>query len=161
MSVFTRLRNLSLVPSALPALLFDSRYRRLFAEMRDFAQRLPQALSNRSLPDCLAALTPPTSDLRLPTSSIRRLADLTALLDRRSPLGLCLRRSLVRYHFLRRAGLLVAIEFGARFKDGRPDREVAGHAWLTLDGQPYFEEGENYQGFTVMIQFPRLTTGDS
>lgn len=93
-------------------------------------------------------------DLGLPIPSVRRLADLTALLDRRSPFGLCLRRSLLRYHFLRRAGVPVAVQFGARFKAGQPDRDVTGHAWVALDGQPYFEDGENYRGFRVMLSYP-------
>ena len=156
----TRLRNLLLALAALPGLLVDARQRRLFAEMRAFCRRLPAALA-APLPEVLASFTPPTSDLQLPTSdfllptsTIRRLADVAALLDRRSPLGVCLRRSLTRYHYLRRAGLPVFVQFGARFVRGQPDREIAGHAWLTLDGQPYFEDGENYRGFTVMMTFP-------
>ena len=152
--MLVRLRHLWLALTVLPVLLFDARQRRLFGEMRAFARRLPQALA-APLPEALAALTSPTSDPGLPTSALRRLADLTALLDRRSPLGLCLRRSLVRYHFLRRAGLPLVLNFGARFKGGVADREINGHAWVTLDGQPYFEDGENWRGFTVMLKFPR------
>src|SRR5574337_296977 len=122
--------------------------------MRAFVRRLPQALAT-PLPEALAALTPATFDPGLPTSALRRLADLAALLDRRSPLGLCLRRSLVRYHFLRGAGLPLVLNFGARFKGGTPDREIAGHAWVTLNGQPYFEDGENYRGFTAMLKYPQ------
>jgi len=152
--MLVRLRHLWLALTVLPVLLFDARQRRLFGEMRAFARRLPQALA-APLPEALAALTSPTSDLGLPTSALRRLADLAALLDRRSPLGLCLRRSLVRYHFLRRAGLPLVLNFGARFKGGVADREIAGHAWVTLEGQPYFEDGENWKGFTVMLKYPR------
>jgi hypothetical protein len=61
---------------------------------------------------------------------------------------------MLRYHFLRRAGVPVGLNFGARFKGGQADREITGHAWVTLDGQPYFEDGENYQGFTVILRFP-------
>ena len=151
--MFARLRHLWLAFTTLPILLFDARQRRLFDEMRAFIRRLPQTLT-APLPEALAVLTPPTSNLQPPTS-IRRLADLTALLDRRSPLGLCLRRSLVRYHFLRRAGLPLVLNFGARFKGGVADREITGHAWVTLDGKPYFEDGENYRGFTVMLKYPQ------
>jgi hypothetical protein len=149
----TRLRNLLLALAALPGLLLDSRQRRLFAEMRAFCRRLPAALS-APLPQVLAGFTPAAADLQRPAPTIRRLADVAALLDRRSPLGVCLRRSLTRYYYLRRAGLPVAVQFGARFVRGKPDREIAGHAWLTLDGQPYFEDGENYRGFTVMVSYP-------
>jgi transglutaminase superfamily protein len=149
-----RLCHLWLAFTTLLMLLFGARQRRLFDEMRAFVRRLPQALA-APLPEALAILTPPTSDLGLPASALRRLADLAALLDRRSPLGLCLRRSLVRYHFLRRAGLPLVLNFGARFKGGTPDREIAGHAWVTLNGKPYFEDGENYRGFTVMLKYPQ------
>jgi hypothetical protein len=148
-----RVRNWLLAVSLAPALAIDARQRRLLAEMRAFCRRLPQALS-APLPQALSEVTPPATDLSDPTSTVRRLADLAALLERRSPLGVCLRRSLTRYHYLRRAGLPVAVKFGARFVSGKPDREVTGHAWLTLDGQPYFEDGENYQGFTVMLTYP-------
>jgi hypothetical protein len=152
--MWARFRHLWLALTTLPVLLFDAPARRLFHEMHTFARHLPHSL-NAPLPQALADLTPPTSDFGLPTSTLRRLADLAALLDRRSPLGLCLRRSLVRYHFLRRAGLPLVLNFGARFKEGHPDREVTGHAWVTLDGQPYFEDGENYLGFAVMLKYPQ------
>lgn len=154
-----RLRHWLLVLTALPGLMFDLRRRRVFAEMRAFLRRLPAAL-NAPLPQALTDLTPanagaPEAGQRtIGEDAVRNLADIAALLDRRSPLGLCLRRSLVRYHFLRRAGVPVVVNFGARFKDGRPDREVTGHAWLTLDGEPYFEAGENYRGFAVVLRYP-------
>ena len=137
--------------------------------MRVFVRDLPKTLE-APLPQALAALTPTSPDLAFPNSTVRLLADAAALLERRSPLGLCLRRSLVRYHFLRRAGVPLSLNFGARFNvsttlrprlelvegagSGQPDREVTGHAWVALNGQPYFEDGENYQGFTVMLKYP-------
>jgi hypothetical protein len=153
--MLTRLRHLWLALTTLPGLIFDSRQRRVFSEMRAFARHVPESLT-APLPQALESLTPITSDPQggLSNADIRRLADLTALLDRQSPFGLCLRRSLVRYHFLRRADVPLVLNFGARFKNGRPDREVTGHAWVTLDGKPYFEDGENWQGFTVMLRYP-------
>jgi hypothetical protein len=121
--------------------------------MRRYARELPAALQG-PLPQAVAAQTPQAADLALAPASVRNLADSAALFDRSSPLGLCLRRSMLRYHFLRRVGLPVVLNFGARFKGGQADREITGHAWITLDGQPYFEDGENYQGFTVMLRFP-------
>jgi hypothetical protein len=151
--MLARLRHLGLALSALPALTFDARQRRIFAEMRAFSRRLPATLAP-PLTWALENLTPRSPDLQLPPAALRRLADLAALLDRRSPLGLCLRRSLVRYHFLRRAGLPLVLNFGARFEDGAPDREVTGHAWTTLNGEAYFEDGDDYHGFTVMLRYP-------
>jgi Transglutaminase-like superfamily len=134
-------------------MLVDPARRRLWAEMRAYAAALPRALDG-PLPAAMAAQTPAAIDLTLPAPTVRKLADTAALLERRSPLGLCLRRSLLRYHFLRRAGVPLAVSFGARFRGTTADRDVTGHAWVTLDGRPYYEDGENYQGFTVMLQYP-------
>lgn len=150
--MLTRFRNAWTGLRALLA-LGDPRRRALWAEMRAYVRGLPAALA-APLPDVLVAHTPPAADLDLPAPTVRLLADASALFERRSPLGVCLRRSLVRYHFLRRAGVPLVLNFGARFKDKTQDRSVTGHAWVTLDGQPYFEDGENYQGFTVMLKHP-------
>jgi hypothetical protein len=148
----SRIRHVFLFLTTLPLLLHPAR-RRLWGEMRAFLRRLPAALA-APLPTALAAQTPAAADLSESHDTLRRLADSAALLDRRSPLGLCLRRSMVRYHFLRRAGLPLTISFGARFTGGQADRAVTGHAWVTHNGQPYYEDGENYQGFTVMLAHP-------
>jgi hypothetical protein len=84
---------------------------------------------------------------------LRRLADTAVILERRSPLGLCLRRSLIRFHALRTAGLPVVVCFGARPVTDR-DRSLAGHAWLTLDGVPYHEPPSSFEGWTVMYTYP-------
>ena len=152
-SNYPRLRNWLLGLSALALVTPSPSRRQLWAEMRAYERGLPAALS-APLPQALAAQTPSNKDLALPAADVRRLADAAALFERRSPLGLCLRRSLARYHFLRRAGVALVINFGARFKAGVADRQVTGHAWVTLDDQPYYEDGENYQGFTVMLRFP-------
>ena len=149
-----RLRHVWLALTALPGLLLSSRRRALFRKMRAFARNLPAELK-APLPVALRRFTPDSGARPELEPTIRRLADLAALLDRRSPLGLCLRRSLTRYHFLRRAGVPVVVRFGARFVNGKPDREITGHAWLTLNGQVYHEDGENWRGFTVMLSFPQ------
>ncbi len=133
-----------------------------FEQIRDFCRALPQGLRGPLL-EALARLTPVAVETTLAEPTLRRLADLAALLERRSPLGLCLRRSLTRYHFLRGAGVPVVLQFGARFVAGKPDREVtghevAGHAWLTLNGEPYYEAAENYQNFAVMFSYPNQTS---
>jgi hypothetical protein len=150
----SRLRNVLLGLWALAVTAPSASRRQLWRELRAYERRLPAVLA-APLPQVLAAQTPAQPDLSLPAGDIRLLADAAALFERHSPLGLCLRRSLARYHFLRRAGLPVAINFGARFKSGMADRQVTGHAWVTLDGQPYHEDGENYQGFTVMLRYPQ------
>ncbi len=148
-----RLRHIGLALAALPGLMISARRRALFREMRDFARNLPAVLKS-PLPVAMQQITPMPHPPGGSEDAVRVLADLTALLDRRSPLGLCLRRSLTRYHFLRRAGVPVVMRFGAKFVGGKPDREITGHAWLTLDGHPYHEMDENWRGFTVMITWP-------
>ncbi len=124
---------------------------RLGAEMWRFERTLPARLNNLPLPDLMAELTPRARDIALDPSTVRELADAVAALDVRSPLGICLRRSLLRYHFLRRAGLPVTIRFGARLKESR---DIGGHAWLMHDDAPFHEESENYLGFAVMYSYP-------
>jgi hypothetical protein len=151
--VKARLRHIGLALAALPGLIFSARRRALFRETRNFTRSLPAMLKS-PLPVAMQQITPmqqPSGDAE---HVVRDLADLAALLERRSPLGLCLRRSLTRYHFLRRAGVPVVVRFGAKFVDGKPDREITGHAWLTLDGHAYHEADENWRGFTVMITWP-------
>jgi hypothetical protein len=150
--MLTRAKHWLTAFAALLALANPHR-RALWAEMRAYVRGLPGVLAS-PLPVALAAQTPARVDLSLPAGTVRLLADASALFERRSPLGVCLRRSLVRYHFLRRAGVPVVVNFGARFKDQAPDRPITGHAWVTLEGRPYYENGENYRGFTVMVRYP-------
>lgn len=91
-----------------------------------------------------------------PENQTRQLADLAALLDRQSPLGLCLRRSLLRYHYLHKLRIPVTILFGARFAPGETpeQKKIAGHAWLVKEERPYHEDDENWQGYTVMLRWP-------
>ncbi|MCI0398579.1 MAG: lasso peptide biosynthesis B2 protein [Chloroflexi bacterium] len=151
-----RLRHLWLLPGSLPGLAGNPGRRALLQEMRAFVRQLPDRM-RVPLPEVMAQLTAEDSPARPEKEQervIRDLADLATLLERRSPLGVCLRRSLTRYYFLRRAGLPVAVHFGARFVDGKPDRAITGHAWLTLDGKAYYEPGVNWRGFTVVFSFP-------
>ena len=123
---------------------------RLGREMWRMSQHLDARMTGAPLPLFLAGLTPTAIDLTLPPARVRRLADAIAVLHIASPLGICLRRSLLRYHFLRRCGTPVTIVFGAR----RRGEALGGHAWLTLDQHPYFEAAEDYQPFVVMVRFP-------
>jgi hypothetical protein len=152
-----RARHIGLALSVAPSLLISRQQRRLFQEMRRFMGTLPAAMQ-KPLPAAMTQLTPnpgtagqPNS---LPAETVCRLADLVALLDRRSPLGLCLRRSLLRYHFLRQSGVPLVVCFGARLAAGEQARKVAGHAWTILDERPYHEDDENWRNFAVMFRWP-------
>lgn len=146
-----RLSNWAFGLQMLPSVAINAAQRQLLAEMRGFIQRLP-ALVKQPMPVYMAQLGDGrASDFSAET--IRNLADLASLLERQSPLGICLRRSLVRYHYLNQH-MSLTVQFGARFDEVGKKRTIAGHAWVTHNGQPYFEEDENWQNFTVVYQWP-------
>jgi hypothetical protein len=127
-----------------------------------FSRALPQQFS-QPLPEMMAQLTPSSLAQKTTNSNksqsptaidIRRLADAVAAWHIYSPLGICLRRSLLRYHFLREVDTPVTIIFGARFKNRHEGGGIGGHAWLTLDGAPYYERPADYEGFVAMYVYP-------
>lgn len=157
------MKNIWILPASLPGLITDPEQRALFREAQAFVRNLPERLKE-PLPVAIKRLEEggkterPSPEMERTT---RNLADLAILLHRRSPLGICMRRSLTRYYFLRREGLPLQVHFGAKFVDGKPDREITGHAWLTLDGKAYYEPGKNWRGFKVMLSFPRPAQTDA
>ena len=136
--------------------------RQLLWRMIAFGRRLPQQFDH-SLPTMMARLTPSRQieTRRIEPDDVRRLADAVAAWQLRSPLGICLRRSLLRYYFLREADLPVGIVFGARFKDSSEGGGIGGHAWLTLNGEPYYENPQDYAGFVAMYTYPDSETNGS
>ncbi len=132
--------------------------RAMLAEMRRVQRSLPQRYQTRSLPDFLAELTPERADWAgRDEEQVRALTDALALLDRSSPFGLCLRRSLLRYHFLRRTGLPLGIVFAMRARRADEPPGMAGHAWNILREQPYHERPEDMAGFTEVYRWPEET----
>ena len=125
----------------------------LIQRMIRFSRDLP-AQFDQPLPQMMTGLTPARGSSAVDPDTIRRLADAIAAWDYRSPLGICLRRSLLRYHFLREAGEPVGIVFGARLKQQTEGGGLGGHAWLTLNGQPYHENPQDYDGFVPMYVYP-------
>lgn len=123
--------------------------RQLVSEALHLARLLPAQL-DQPLPIALARLTPAPAPQALDPRTIREIVDALTAFGAGRPLGICLRRSLLRYYFLRRAGLPVVVNFGAR----RLGDALGGHAWLTLDGEPYYEPPENYQRYVLMLSFP-------
>jgi hypothetical protein len=97
----TRLEHVTIAAATAPGWLLWAERRRLLAEMRQLCRQLPSMLQ-QPLPQAMILLATVAPQRLLPgEAATRRLADLAALLERRSPLGLCLRRSLLRYHYLR------------------------------------------------------------
>jgi len=64
--------------------------------------------------------------------------------------GNCFPRSVALYRYARRAGIPVRFHCGVRRSGGKLD----GHAWLTLDGQPFQELSRQWQQFTVTFSYP-------
>ncbi len=135
--------------ATLVAAMANRQQRHFVQEALALARELPGRL-DQPLPAALQLLTPPAAPQPLDPATMRQLVDALTAFGAGRPLGICLRRSLLRYYFLRRAGLPVVIHFGAR----RLGDDIAGHAWLTLDGQPYYEKPENTQSHTLMWSFP-------
>lgn len=63
----------------------------------------------------------------------------------------CLRRSLVLFYLLRRAGRPVSLHIGVRKLDGA----LQAHAWLVLAGEPYLEpDADEHRDFRMIAAFP-------
>lgn len=135
--------------AVLAAALINRAQRRLLIEALGLARELPARLE-QPLPVALLALTPPVQPQAVSLDATRAIVDALSAFGAGRPLGICLRRSLLRYHFLQRAGLPVVIHFGAR----RQGQDIAGHAWLTLHGQPYHEKAEHVLAHTLMWSYP-------
>lgn len=138
--------------AVLAAAMANGQRRNLVQETLALARELPGRL-DQPLPAALQALTPPAQPQFLEHDTVREIVDALTAFGAGRPLGICLRRSLLRYYYLRRAGLPLVIHFGAR----RLGDDIAGHAWLTLDGQPYHERPEHTQAHTLMWSYPSAT----
>lgn len=68
----------------------------------------------------------------------------------------CLRRAVVLYGLLRRAGRPVQLWIGVRKNRDAPDGEgVSAHAWLTSGGSPYLETNvDHVRAHTPIARFP-------
>jgi hypothetical protein len=130
--------------------------RQMLAEIRQMQHSLPAHYHAQPLPDLLQSITPQQTDWQESNpEQVRKLVDALAFWDRGSPFGICLRRSLLRYHFLRRAGVPLGLVLAMRARSG-PDETpgLAGHAWNTLAGQPWHERPEDRLGFTEVYRWP-------
>ena len=113
----------------------------------------------KSLPRVLDRLNP-RSMTEKPDEAM--MGDLVYYVDRWLQLfpynrkGNCFPRSLSLYWFARRLGYPVYFHCGVKKEVSNLD----GHAWLTLDRQPFHETGQQWQRFTVTFSYPLdLTAG--
>ncbi len=146
-------RNYRLFLRWLPTLLTSGDTRRLLREMMGFVRDIP-AVMKQPLPLAMKSITLETPLPHLPQGeeTLRELADLAAALERRSVPGICLKRSLVRYHYLTQIGVPLDVVFGARFVEGEK-KDVTGHAWLEQDGAIYWESADNVTPFTPIYRY--------
>ncbi|HJT22808.1 MAG TPA: lasso peptide biosynthesis B2 protein [Nitrospira sp.] len=114
-----------------------------------------------SLPQVLGMLEPKPSPHQRDERSVEVLlyyVDRWLLLFPYNSKGNCFPRSVALYRYARRLGFPVRLHCGVR-KDGGT---LNGHAWLTLDGNPFHEMSRQWQQFTVTFSYPfdhSLTAG--
>lgn len=155
MPVISAIKNLFVATAFLARTSLSAEGRAMLVEMRRVQRSLPARYHALPLPEFLSELTPAEADWRgRDVDQVRELVDALAFLDRRSPFGVCLRRSLLRYHFLRRAGLPLGIILAMRTRQPDEPPGLAGHAWNILDGRPYHERSEDMAGFTEVYRWP-------
>ncbi len=150
-----RILHIWLAFTLVPVLMLSAKQRKLFNTMRRFVRDLPVQVK-QPVPVYMAAFGNGNS-LGLSEDKVRRIADLAALIERNTGLGICLRRSLVRYHFLA-PKIPLQVQFGARFDDSKQNRSIAGHAWITLHETPYYEADENWHRFRVLFTWPQMAS---
>ena len=115
--------------------------------------RVRLLLRVKSLPLVLDRLNP-RSMTGIPDEAV--IEDLIYYVDRWLQLfpynkkGNCFPRSLALYWFARQLGYPVLFHCGVRKEVSNLD----GHAWLTLDHQPFHETGQHWQRFTVTFSYP-------
>ena len=137
----------------------------LFMRMFSLVTLLPAMLKLLSIPRLMKLLTPRgTTNFRKPVDDKGRdrIVKYTDYLQGRNVWmfkSTCLRRSLVLYHFLRRAGVNVQICFGVRYKgelqQEGSSKELEGHAWLLYKGEIFLERNAAMvRGYTVTYCFP-------
>lgn len=70
---------------------------------------------------------------------------------------ICLKRSLVLYHFLRKIGITVHICFGVRLPNKESKDKLEGHAWLLYYGDIYLEKNvEMTRSYKITYSFPEV-----
>lgn len=140
-------------------LLYQRQSLKILLEMFAFAAVMPILMKCFSLEHILSMLTPCEKEQteNAPRASIKRLVSLSLLLLNRNRLFLrnsCLKRSLLLYYFLGKHGVNVQIHFGIKKLDDR----LAGHSWLTQDGNLIADREQHRRAFTEVLSFPAINT---
>lgn len=129
---------------------------KILLEMFTFAAFMPLLLRFYSLDRFFSLITPnPERHCNsISLVAVKRIIQLGVFLLKRDRLFLkntCLRRSLLLYYFLRKNGIEVRIHFGVKKRDGY----LAGHSWLTRDGNLLADQGGLGGIFTPIVSYPK------
>lgn len=115
--------------------------------------RIRLALRFRTLPKVLEQISslaphaePDDAGMTILTSYVDRWLRLFPYNKR----GNCFPRAVTLYRFARQRGYPVQFHCGVR----REAAGLDGHAWLTLDSEPFHEPGTHWQYFTVTFSYP-------
>ena len=90
----------------------------------------------------------PRPEGRLPPKRLAWLAG--GLLRRIFGQDFCMPRSLVLFHFMRKWAYPVRLHFGV----AKQGDHLKGHAWVTLDGEPFAEHGDPRETFKTTYTYP-------
>ncbi len=126
---------------------------------------LPFLIKLLSIPKLMKVLTPrnlkgyKNMDLEKTKHKIVKFTDFILGLNFWIYKSICLKRSLVLYHFLRKLGINVHICFGVKYNSELSDREakkkLEGHAWLLYNGDILLEKNiEMTKTYKVTYCFP-------
>lgn len=70
--------------------------------------------------------------------------------------GNCFPRAVTLYWLARRAGCPVRLHCGIK----REGLKLDGHAWLTLDREPFHEPSDQWRQYAVTFSYPELTVSE-
>jgi hypothetical protein len=127
----------------------------ILLKMFTFAAVIPVLMKFYSLERILGIITPSNKERPKDVShvSAKKIVRLGMFLLKRNRLFLknsCLKRSLLLYYFLRKNGIEVNIHFGVKKRGGY----LAGHSWLTKDGNLFADLERHSKAFTEVLSFP-------
>lgn len=126
----------------------------IFAEVFLLASALPVLLRFFSLPSVMKYLTPEKSEenplqwkINLIVNAVNKILGIGFFIFHPT----CLKKSLILYHFLRKAGMNVVIHFGVK-KNGCA---LDGHSWITKNGERLYDNLETVDDFSITYSYPQ------
>lgn len=142
----------------------------LFLQIILFATALPLLIKILSVPRFMQIITPgypasaTPSDLCGIRDKIEKYTDYILSRNFWMYKMICLKRSLILYHFLRKYGMYVTVCFGVRYKNelsGNADvKKMEGHAWLLYNGEIFLEKMvEETKTYKVTYCYPENKDG--